>query len=263
MRMPTWIRQHLAALRALLVLTVVTGIIYPLAVWGISFLPGLHSKAEGSLISVNGRTVGSDLIGQQYLDKDGNPLKQYFQSRPSAAGAGYDPTATSASNLGPESIVDILPDPAIIAKGKTDPNAKTSLLTAVCSRSAAIGTLEGVDGSRPFCTSGGVGAVLSVIGPRDRHGHVVAPTQVVSVNEECSTDPKKPVTPFLALDPHISPAYAGIQAARIAKARGISLAQVQQAINDNENARGLGFIGAPRVNVLRLNLELDAKYPLR
>src|SRR3984957_15472021 len=96
------IRQHWAALRALLLLTVITGVIYPLAVWAIALLPGLHAKAEGSIIDASGKPVASLLIGQAFTDKDGNPLPRYFQSRPSAAGAGYDPMASGATNLGPE-----------------------------------------------------------------------------------------------------------------------------------------------------------------
>ncbi|MFC5181491.1 potassium-transporting ATPase subunit C [Actinomadura harenae] len=185
MRIPSWIRQHLAAVRALLVLTVVLGVAYPLAVWGVAQVPGLRSHAQGSLISADGRTVGSSLIGQSYTDKLGNPIKKYFQSRPSAAGDGYDPTASGASNLGPESVVDTLPDPKLIAADKPDPNAKTGLLTTVCTRSRAVGELEGVDGGRPFCTKdSGVGAVLAVFGDRDRQGKVPHPTRVVSVNEE-------------------------------------------------------------------------------
>jgi K+-transporting ATPase ATPase C chain len=190
MNLSNLVRQHWAALRALLVLTVITGLAYPLVIWLIALIPGLHDKAQGSIIYVNGKPVGSRLIGQSFTDKDGNALPQYFQSRPSAAGNnGYDPTASGASNLGPESIVDTPADPAQLAAGKspTDAGFKPSLLTQVCSRSAAAGQLEGVDGARPFCTGDGVGAVLSVIGPRDSRGNVVHPARVVSVNQPCAT----------------------------------------------------------------------------
>ncbi|WP_330182359.1 potassium-transporting ATPase subunit C [Nocardia sp. NBC_01503] len=292
MRMSTWIRQHVAALRALLVLTAITGIIYPLAVFAVAQLPGLKDNAEGSLIERNGVTVGSSLIGQSFTDDKGNALVQYFQSRPSAAGtAGYDPTSTGASNLGPENIVDSAPD-------------KTGLLTTVCTRSKTIGELEGVDGSRPFCTPGGVGAVLSVIGPRETNGQIDHPEKVVSVNEfcsvtktpfqqaykgvtvECAADgedysaglivpirgdaPAESAVPPDAvtasgsgLDPHISPAYADIQIARIAKARNISQDQVRALVDAHTDGRTLGFLGEPRVNVVELNLDLDGKYPFR
>ena len=98
---------------------------------------------NGSIIEVDGKPVGSRLIGQSFTDNDGNALPQYFQSRPSAAGDGYDPLATSASNLGPESIVDTPGDPSL---PKDDNGYKASLLTLVCSRSDAVGELEGVDG---------------------------------------------------------------------------------------------------------------------
>ena len=164
MKFSNLVRQHWAALRALLVLTVIVGIAYPVFIWLVAQIPGLRDQANGSIIEANGKPVGSSLIGQSFTDKDGNPLPQYFQSRPSAAGDGYDPLATSASNLGPESVVDTPGDPSL---PKDDNGYKASLLTLVCSRSASVGELEGVDGSRPFCTGDGVGAVLSVIGPRD------------------------------------------------------------------------------------------------
>src|SRR6476469_3702499 len=179
-------RQHWAALRALLVLTVILGLAYPAFIWLVAQLPGLRDKADGSIIEAGGKPVGSSLIGQSFTDSDGNALPQYFQSRPSAAGDGYDPLATSASNLGPESVVDTPADPSL---PKNENGYKASLLTLVCSRSAAVGVLEGVDGARPFCTGDGVGAVLSVIGPRDAGGNVVKPTRVVSVTEPCAATP--------------------------------------------------------------------------
>ncbi len=288
MRMSTWIRQHLAALRALLVLTVITGIVYPVAVFAVAQLPGLDGKADGSLIERDGKVVGSSLIGQSFTDADGTAMTQYFQSRPSAAGDGYDPLSTAASNLGPEDIVDT--------------TARTSLLTTVCARSKEVGDREGVDGARQFCTKDGVGAVLSVIGPRDADGDVSRPVRVVSVNELCpaqpflttfrgvavecategedysvgriipilgdaATDPAVPADAVTAsgsgLDPHISPEYAAIQVQRVAKARGIDATQVRELLDAHTDGRTLGFLGEPRVNVVELNLDLDARYPLK
>lgn len=287
MKLSNVIRQHWAALRALLVLTAITGLAYPLAIWLIAMLPGLHDKAQGSIIEADGKPLGSSLIGQLFTDPDGNPLPQYLQGRPSAAGDGYDPMSTGASNLGPESIVD-QPD-------------KPSLLTLVCSRSAEVAKTNGLDreaGARPFCTGGGVGAVLSVIGPRDASGQVINPTRVVSVNEPCDTT----TVPFLTtyqgvrvecaapgqnysvgqlvpirgaasagplvpadavtasgsgLDPDISRAYADLQVDRIAAARGLSSAQVRDVIAAHTDGRALGFMGEPVVNVLEVNIALD------
>lgn len=282
------IRQHCAALRAMLVFTAILGIGYPVFIWLVAQLPGLHSHAQGSIIAVDGRPVASLLIGQSFTDAAGDPLPQYFQSRPSAAGDGYDPMASGGSNLGPEDIVDS--------------PARPSLLTLVCSRSKAVGQLNGVDGSRPFCTDTGVGAVLSVIGPRDARGDVAHPRRVVSVNEPCATSrqafvdtyrgvrvecaqggedysigqivpirgaaPSDPAVPADAvnasgsgLDPDISPAYADIQIARVARARHVAGEKIRNAVQENTNRRGFGFFGAPRVNVVALNLELDRKYP--
>jgi K+-transporting ATPase ATPase C chain len=290
MNLNSLVRQHWAALRALLVLTVILGIAYPLFIWVVAQIPGLRDQADGSILDLNGRPVASSLIGQSFTDAKGNPLPQYFQSRPSAAGSGYDPMASGASSLGPESVVDA-------------PNSP-SLLTQVCQRSKAVGDLDGVDGSRPFCTNNGVGAVLSVIGPRDARGNVEKPIQVVSVNEPCNTTPQPfltsyegvrvtcakpgedysagmivpvrgaapadPIVPADAvtasgsgLDPDISIGYADVQIARVAKARDISVDQVRNLVADNSHGRDLGFFGEPRVNVVELNVALDQKFPLK
>ncbi|KXK63948.1 K+-transporting ATPase subunit C [Micromonospora rosaria] len=293
MRLPTWLAPHLAALRALLVLTALLGLAYPLALVAVGRLPGLAGKADGSLVTVDGVPVGSTLLGQSFTDAEGNPVPRYFQSRPSAAGDGYDPTATAASNLGPESVVDTT---------ATDPaDATPSLLTRVCQRSRAVGERDGVDGRRPYCTPDGVGAVLAVF---RRDGLTGPATRVVSVNQV------PPATPFLTsyegvpvelaqpgrdyvaagglvtpirgdapaqpavpadavtasgsgLDPHISPAYAGIQVDRVARARGADPAAVRRLVARHTSGRSLGFLGAPTVNVLELNIALDRHLPAR
>ncbi|MFG2165953.1 potassium-transporting ATPase subunit C [Micromonospora chersina] len=293
MRLPSWLSQHLAALRALLVFTVLLGLAYPLAMVAIGQIPGLAGKADGSLVRVNGTTVGSSLIGQSFTDADGNPVPRYFQSRPSAAGDGYDPTSTAASNLGPESVVDTI---------ATNPDdSEQSLLTQVCSRSRAVGELDGVDGRRPYCTPDGVGAVLAVFRADGLTGRI---TRVVSVNQVA------PATPFLSsyqgvpvelarpdhdyvaegaiitpirgdapvepavpadavtasgsgLDPHISPEYAEIQVARVARERAADPAEIRKLVEAHTTGRSLGFMGEPGVNVLELNLALDQEFPAR
>lgn len=291
----TYLRTLSAALRMLLVLTVVLGVGYPLAITALAQLPGLRGPADGSTVSHGGRVVGSAILGQAFTDKAGAALPQYFQTRPSAAGDGYDATASGASNLGPESVVDGLANPKV--KGDT---GTPSLLTQVCTRSRQVGALDGVDGARPYCTSTGVSAVLAVFwsGP-GYHGHV---TRVVSLNQACpvtpfvstyrgarvqcarpgtdyaagqvvpirGTAPTHPAVPADAvtasgsgLDPHISPAYARIQERVVARTRGVTVAQVSALVARYRDGRDLGFLGEARVNVLRLNLALDRTYPCR
>lgn len=115
-------RQYWVALRAMIALTVVLGIAYPLAITGIALLA--PAQAGGSLVTSGGQTIGSSLIGQSFTDKKGNALPQWFQSRPSAAGNGYDGTASGGSNQGTES---------------------EKLITAITERKAAIAKSDGVD----------------------------------------------------------------------------------------------------------------------
>lgn len=291
----TNLRTTLASLRMLLVFTVICGIAFPLLITAVAQLPGLRDRADGSLITQGGRVVGSRLLGQSFTDAAGHPLPQYFQSRPSAAGGGYDPTASGASNLGPESIVDTLPNPAHPAD-----TGKQSLLTQVCARSLAIGRLDGVSGARPYCTSTGVGAVLGVFWSQPgyqgtvtrvvsldqacpskpflstyrgvrvtcaRYGQDYARGQVVAVRGGAPAHPAVPADAVTAsgsgLDPGISPAYARIQEALVARTRGISVAQVQALVSKYTTGRALGFMGEQTVNVLELNLALDTTYPFK
>src|SRR5579864_6351420 len=111
-RLPVIVRQHIAAFRALLVFTVLCGLIYPAVMVGFSQL-AFHNQANGSMVSYNGRVVGSSLLCQEFADAKGNPLPQYFQPRPSNAvsGAkndyGCNPLFSAASNLGPNNPKEI------------------------------------------------------------------------------------------------------------------------------------------------------------
>ena len=114
-------RQAWVSIRAMLIITVVCGILYPAAIWVIGL--ALPAQSNGSLVQQNGEVVGSSLIGQSFADKKGNALPKWFQSRPSAAGAGYDGAASSGSNYGPEN---------------------KDLIAAITARQAAIEKSDGV-----------------------------------------------------------------------------------------------------------------------
>ena len=184
------LRQSLVALVAL---GIVVGVVYPLAVTGISraFFP---HKAEGSMIVQDGTIVGSELIGQPFSDP------AYFWSRPSATTpAPYNAAASSGSNLGP-----------------TNP----ALLAAVEER---IRVLRGADPGND------------------------GPVPVDLVTSSAS-----------GLDPHISPAAAEYQVERVATARGLRADEVRALVAEHTEGRQWGVLGEPRVNVLELNLALDA-----
>lgn len=116
------VRQYWVAIRAMLVFTVVLGIGYTALITGIGQLVA-PVQANGSIVKVDGTAVGSALIGQSFTDKKGNALPEWFQSRPSAAGDGYDASASSGSNYGPEN---------------------ADLIAAIKQRKAAIAKLEAI-----------------------------------------------------------------------------------------------------------------------
>ena len=192
-------RQTWTAVRALLILTVVLGLGYPLLITGIGQL-AFPAQANGSLVRVDGEVVGSAIIGQSFADADGVALPEWFQSRPSAAGAGYDGGASSGSNYGPEN---------------------DDLVAAIGERQATIADLDGV-------AAAGI------------------PADAVTASGS-------------GLDPDISVAYALLQVDRVAEARDLDAGEVRKLVERSIRPRDLGFLGEPRVNVLELNLALDAR----
>jgi K+-transporting ATPase ATPase C chain len=197
-----FVKQSLAGLRVLLVLTVITGVLYPLAVWGVSRIPGLQATAEGSIISQNGQAVGSSLIGVDPVAED--PANDpWFHNRPSALaedplGPG-DPSSSLASN-----------------KAATNEDYDA----VVAQRRTLIARREGVAEDQ-------------------------VPADAVTASAS-------------GLDPQISPAYADLQAARVAKVTGVPLDTIRKLVADNTTGRGLGVLGDPAVTVLELNLAVQA-----
>jgi K+-transporting ATPase ATPase C chain len=209
-------KDALTSLLAVVVLTVLLGVLYPLLVTGVSQVT-MPDRANGSVLTRDGKAVGSSLIGQDFrrqatnpdgspkVDGDGEPVlvadPRYFQSRPSVT--GYAANATYFSNLGP--------------------NGKD--------------TKEAIDGY--------VAAYLALERPYDP-GLTAARIPVDAVTDSAS-----------GVDPQISQRNARIQARRVAQVRGLPLGRVLQAVDEHTAGRGLGVLGEPGVNVLALNLALD------
>jgi len=249
-----------------IVLTVVAGLflglVYPLVVTGIG-RAAFADRSNGTFVTRNGKVVGSALIGQEFLDDKGNPDPKYFQSRPSAAGNGYDATASGATNLGPS-------DPKLVGfqpgfnsvdldgnASKTNPFATKDdpycvptddQGTAVTSPSAGQKYAKADDGSYVCYPNTVPERVLAYRQLNGLGNNVQVPVDAVTASAS-------------GLDPDISVANAQMQADRVAKTRGLPVSAVLALIKRHTNQPQLGFIGEKTVNVLDLNLALDALHP--
>jgi potassium-transporting ATPase KdpC subunit len=223
-RLPTVIRQHLAGLRMLLIFTVICGIAYPLVMYGLAqwLFP---AQANGSLVSYHGRTVGSSLLCQEFVNAKGDPLPQYFQPRPSFAIVGWS--------------LSQLKDGKFVVKGIGPNNYGCNPLYSSASN---------LGNNNP--------AQIQFVEQRQKQ---IAAFDHVAI----SKIPSDAVTASgSGLDPDITPANAAIQVDRVAAARHITPAQVEALVNKYTTGRTLGFLGAPVVNVLLLNIALDEQYPV-
>lgn len=235
-------RQLFPALLSMLLFTLLVGVGYPLLVTGIAQV-GFQHRADGALVSRNGTPVGSQLIGQAFVDAHGNPIPKYFQSRPSAATgvkgtttAGYDPTLSSGSNLGPSNpklVAACLPVP------QTD-RAGNPVLDAAghpVDRRHRDGSLV----CDPTTAPQRARAYRALNGLR---ADVPVPVDAVTASAS-------------GLDPDISIANARLQAARVGRARHLSTGRVLALVDTYTSGRTLGVLGEKTVNVLELNLALD------
>jgi len=241
-------KEILPGLRIKIFMTVLLGVVYPLAMTGISQLI-FPKQANGSLITVGGKVIGSELIGQNFTKPE------YFHPRPSAAGSGYDATASSGSNLGPTS--------AKLIRGTTKMDDEKN----------EVVDYDGINLRLVhYCVDNDIPYESSI--PIDRFKGADGSLDDVKLIKAFNDDkapliftPKSPIAADAVtasssgLDPHISPANAQAQASRVAKARGISVDQANQVVARFTEGPDLGLLGEPRVNVLILNLAMDQQFP--
>jgi K+-transporting ATPase ATPase C chain len=236
------------------------GIVYPLVVLGIGQV-AFPYRANGSLISRNGKVVGSALLGQEFLDNKGNPDARYFQPRPSAAGNGYDPTASGATNLGPSDprLVGFIPGFNAV---DLDGNSSATNPFATKDDPYCVPT-DAKTGSAVTSPSAGQQYAKNSDGTYVCYANTV-PERAIAYRQlnGLAADARVPVDAVTAsgsgLDPDISRANADVQAARVASARKLPLATVTGLISQHTNSPQWGFLGEKTVNVLDLNLALDA-----
>ena len=234
--------------RLTLIFTILLGLLYPVVMTGISQLI-FSRQANGSLVTVNGKVVGSSLIGQNFSKPE------YFHPRPSAAGSGYDGGYSYGSNLGPTS--------AKLLRGTTKMDDKKNEVVDFDGVSLRI---------VHYCLDNDISYESSL--PLDQfknaHGDLDDAKLIKAFNDEKAPlvfTAKAPVpadavtASSSGLDPHISPGNAEAQAARVAKARGALVDQVKQLIAESTERPDLEFLGEPGVNVLMLNIALDQRFP--
>ena len=256
-------RQLLTAVGMVIVMTIVCGFVYGLALTGIGQVAFGH-QANGSFVQKNGKDVGSSLIGQPFTDSKGNPIPKYFQTRPAEAvtsSATDNITVSEASNLGPSNPLLIGFIPGVNSVGldgspsKTNPFATPAdpFCVPVDTTSAAAPVVSPTPGQKYAKNSDGT----YVCDPS------TVPERAIAYRSEFGLAPNAqvPVDAVTAsgsgLDPDISIANADIQAPTVAKARNLPLSTVQQLIAANTTGRSVGVLGDPGVNVLNLNLALD------
>jgi len=251
-------RQLVPAIVLTIVVALALGVVYPIVVWGIGQL-GWKSKVDGSFVSRNGQVVGSTLIGQPFLDKSGNPLPQYFQTRPSDAFVQQNILTSGASNLGPS-------DPRLVG---FIPGFNTVNLQGNPSSTNPFATKQD-----PYCvpvdasTGNPVISGFTTVKLEKSDGQYVCdpntvPERAIAYRQlnDLPANAQVPVDAVTASgsgeDPDISVANANLQAPRVARVRHLSLSEVQSLIAQNTTGRYLGIFGEPGVNVLQLNLALD------
>lgn len=242
--------QILPGLRIKIFLTIVLGVVYPLAMTGISQVI-FPKQANGSLITSGDKVIGSEIIGQ------GFSKPEYFHSRPSSAGGGYDGTSSAGSNLGPTS--------AKLIHGTTKMDDKNNEVVDFEGLSLRV-VHYSIENEIPYESS------VPLDQFKDASGNLDDVKLIKAFSDEKAPLVFTPKTPLPAdavtgsasgLDPHISPANAAAQAARVAKARGIQVEQANQLVAQFTEGPDLGLLGEPRVNVLKLNLALDQQFPAK
>ena len=226
-------RQLVPAIISMVIFTVALGIVYPLFITGVAQV-AFKDKANGSLIKQHGKVIGSSMLAQSFTTAKGTPIKKYFQERPSAA--NYDPTYSTGSNLGPT-------NPKLIAKCL--PVQKTD--------KAGNGVVDSK--GNPVYETNPDGS--KVCDPNTAPQRALAYRKLNGLSSKTKVPVDAVTASGSGLDPDISVANAKLQAARVAKARGLSTAQVLKLVDDHTDDRPLGIIGEKTVNVLDLNLALD------